>query len=51
MDVSEAELIRNEKEGNSVVLNSANQIKNKTLRRAQVLKDKRRKSKVCVVKN
>jgi predicted glycosyltransferase involved in capsule biosynthesis len=51
MDVSEEELIQNEKERNSIYLNSANQIKNRTLRRAQVLKDKRRKSKVCMIKS
>lgn len=50
MDSLEAELIHNEKEINLVDLKSANQIRNKTLRRAQVLKDKRQKSKVCVIK-
>ncbi|KDR07446.1 probable ribosome production factor 1 [Zootermopsis nevadensis] len=46
MDSLEAELIHNEKEINLVDLKSANQIRNKTLRRAQVLKDKRLKSKL-----
>jgi hypothetical protein len=49
MDFQTAELVNSEKERNSLDLNSANQIRNKTLRRAQVLKDKRQKTKVCVI--
>jgi hypothetical protein len=41
-------LVNSEKERNSLDLNSAIQIRNKTLLRAQVLKDKRQEIKVCV---
>jgi hypothetical protein len=50
MDLSETELVQNEeKEENTIHLNSANRIRNKTLRRAQVLKTKRQITKVCVI--
>jgi hypothetical protein len=48
MDFQAVELVNSEKERNSLDLNSVNQVRNKTLRRAQVLKDKRQKTKVCV---
>jgi hypothetical protein len=49
MDHKETKLVQEENEGSAVDFNSANRIRNKTLRRAQVHKDKRHKKKVCVV--
>jgi uncharacterized protein YecT (DUF1311 family) len=46
MDHTETELVEDEKEGSAIDFDSANRIRNKTLRRAQVLKDRRQKSKV-----
>jgi hypothetical protein len=47
MDHTETKLVQDEMEGSAVDFNSANRIRNKTLRRAQVRKDKRQKNKVC----
>ena len=47
MDECEVESVKDQKEGNVVDFNTANRAKNKSVRRAQVLKDKHRKSKVC----
>jgi hypothetical protein len=49
MDHTETELVQDEMERSAVDFNSANRIRNKTLRRAQVRKDRRQKNKVCVV--
>jgi hypothetical protein len=47
MDRCEADSVKDQKEGDLVDFSSANRVKNKTLRRAQVLKDRCRKNKVC----
>jgi hypothetical protein len=47
MDSCEVESIKDQAEGNAVDFNTAYRVKNKALRRAQVVKDKRRKNKVC----
>lgn len=47
MDVCEIESVKDQTEGNVVDFNTAYRVKNKALRRAQVVKDKRRKNKVC----
>jgi hypothetical protein len=47
MDGCEVESVKDQTEGNVVDFNPAYRVKNKALRRAQVVKDKRRKSKVC----
>jgi hypothetical protein len=47
MDGCEVEAVKDETEGNVSDFNTANRVKNKSLRRAQVVKDKRRKNKVC----
>jgi hypothetical protein len=49
MDHAETKLVEDEVEGSAVDFNSANRIRNKTLRRAQVRKDRRQKNKVYVV--
>lgn len=46
MDECEVESVKDQKEGNVVDFNTANRAKNKSVRRAQVLKDKHRKSKL-----
>ncbi|PNF39769.1 hypothetical protein B7P43_G03510 [Cryptotermes secundus] len=46
MDHTETKFVQDEVEGGAVHLNSANRIRNKTLRRAQVRKDKRQKNKL-----
>jgi hypothetical protein len=47
MDGFEVESVKDQTEGNAVDFNTAYRVKNKALRRAQVVKDKRRKNKVC----
>jgi hypothetical protein len=47
MDSCEVESIKDQAEGNAVDFNTTYRVKNKALRRAQVVKDKRRKNKVC----
>ena len=47
MDGCEVEVVKDQAEGSVVDFNTANRVKNKSLRRAQVVKDKRRKNKVC----
>jgi len=47
MDDCEVESVKDQAEGNVVDFNTAYRVKNKALRRAQVVKDKRRKNKVC----
>jgi hypothetical protein len=47
MDGSEVESVKDQAEGNVVDFNTAYRVKNKALRRAQAVKDKRRKNKVC----
>jgi len=47
MDGCEVVSVKDQAEGNVVDFNNAYQVKNKALRRAQVIKDKRRKNKVC----
>jgi len=47
MDGCEVVSVKDQAEGNVVDFNTAYQVKNKALRRAQVVKDKRRKNKVC----
>jgi hypothetical protein len=46
MDGCEVKSVKAQKEGNVVDLNTTNRVKNKSIRRAQVLTDKRRKNKV-----
>jgi hypothetical protein len=47
MDGCDVESVKDQAEGNVVDFNTAYRVKNKALRRAQVVKDKRRKNKVC----
>jgi hypothetical protein len=47
MDRCEVESVKDQTEGNVVDFNTPYRVKNKALRRAQVVKDKRRKNKVC----
>ena len=47
MDGCEVEVVKDQAERSVVDFNTANRVKNKSLRRAQVVKDKRRKNKVC----
>jgi hypothetical protein len=49
MDATKTEMSQDEVEGSAIHFNSGNRIRNKALRRAQVLKDRRQKNKVCVV--
>lgn len=46
MDYTETKLVQDEIEGSAVDFNCANRIRNKTLRRAQVRKDRRQKNKL-----
>ncbi|GFG37870.1 hypothetical protein Cfor_00665 [Coptotermes formosanus] len=46
MDGCEVKSVKAQKEGNVVDLNTTNRVKNKSIRRAQVLTDKRRKNKL-----
>jgi hypothetical protein len=47
MDGFEEVSVKDQAEGNVLDFNTAYRVKNKALRRAQVVKDKRRKNKVC----
>jgi len=47
MDGCEVVSVEGQAEGNVVDFNAAYRVKNKALRRAQAVKDKRRKNKVC----
>jgi hypothetical protein len=47
MDGCEVESVKDQGEGNVVDFNTPYRVKNKALRRAQAIKEKRRKNKVC----
>jgi hypothetical protein len=51
MDRREVESVKDQTDGNVVDFNTPYRVKNKALRRAQVVKDKRRKNKVCKPKS